>query len=112
MNHEILDDSMELAALVANGETGFSVLAGAELPEISGSLGGDVGEELHLDATGGDGANGDVEEHDRILWVRRPHVPLHSSQRHGKSFLSLTSSFLLLALSGLLWEKNYILSWA
>lgn len=47
------------------------------VPEIFGGFGGDIGEELHLDAAGGDVTDGDVEEDDRILWVRRPHVPLH-----------------------------------
>lgn len=75
LNHEILNNPMELAPLIPNGKTSFSVLPGAELPEVFSSFGGDVGEELHLDTTGGDGADGDVEEDDRILRVRRPQVP-------------------------------------
>lgn len=62
------------------------VLAGAELPEIFSRFGGDVGEKLHLNATGGDGADGDVEEDNRVFRVWRPLMPLHrripGSRRH------------------------------
>lgn len=46
-------------------------------PEVFGGFGGDVGEELHLDPASGDGADGNVEEDDGILGVRRPEMPLH-----------------------------------
>lgn len=49
------------------------------MPEVFGGFGGDVGEELHLDAAGGDGTDGDVEEDDWVLGVRGTHVPLHAS---------------------------------
>jgi hypothetical protein len=50
-------------------------------PEVLGGLGGDVSEEFHLDAAGGDGPYGHVEEHHRVLRVRRPLVPLHRGRR-------------------------------
>lgn len=50
-------------------------------PEVLGGLGGDVGEELHLDAAGRNGADGDVEENDGVLGVGWPLVPLHRHRR-------------------------------
>lgn len=49
------------------------------MPEIFGGFRGNIGEELHLDATSGDGTDGDVEEDDGVLRVRGTNVPLHSS---------------------------------
>lgn len=72
---------MELAALITLWQSIFSMLPSAELPEVLRGLGGDVGEELHLDAAGGDGPDGHVEEHHGVLRVRRPLVPLNRRRR-------------------------------
>lgn len=48
-------------------------------PEVFGGFGSDIGEELHLDAASGNVTDGYVEEDDWVLWVGRPHVPLHSA---------------------------------
>lgn len=51
LTHEVLDDPMESAALVALRTTEIVLtLAGAELPEVFGSFGHNVCEELHCDA--------------------------------------------------------------
>lgn len=49
------------------------------LPEILRGFRGNVREELHLDSSGGDSSDGDVEEDDWILRVWRPLMPLHHS---------------------------------
>ena len=108
LDHEILNDPVELAAFVTNRESSFSVLASAQLPakiiiiilgfrvlgrekrkkvpEVLGGLWSNIGEELHLNAPSWDCSDSDVEEDYRILWVRRPHVPLHTSARRRHSF--------------------------
>lgn len=48
-------------------------------PEIFGGFGGKVGEDFHLDTTGGNGADGDIEEDDGVFRVWGPLVPLHRS---------------------------------
>lgn len=48
-------------------------------PEVLSGFGGNVGEELHLDTTGGDATNRDVEEDDWVFRVRWSDVPLHVS---------------------------------
>mmetsp|Transcript_10871 Transcript_10871/g.22629 ORF Transcript_10871/g.22629 Transcript_10871/m.22629 type:complete len:367 (+) Transcript_10871:69-1169(+) len=58
LDHEVLDDSVELAALVS--EAG---LAGAELAEVLGGLGDVVAEEPHHHAPGGHAADFNVEVH-------------------------------------------------
>lgn len=51
LDHEILDHAVEPGALVAlRSALGVFRLAGAELAEVFGRLGGDVCEEFHLDA--------------------------------------------------------------
>ena len=52
LDHEVLDDAVELAALVAEGAAagGGAVLARAELAEVLGGAGDGVGAEEHLDA--------------------------------------------------------------
>jgi hypothetical protein len=47
LEHELGNDAMELAALIAE-----ALLAGAESAEILGGLGDDVVEELKVDAAG------------------------------------------------------------
>lgn len=42
------------------------------IPEVFGGFGSNVGEELHLDTTGGDVSDGYVEEDNRILRDLRP----------------------------------------
>lgn len=45
-------------------------------PKVLSGLGGDVSEELHLDAAGGNCADGDVEEDDGVLGVWRSLMPI------------------------------------
>lgn len=64
LEHELLDDAVEAAALVAERLAGFAdaLLAGAERAEVLAGLGELVGEELHDDSAGSGAADGDVEE--------------------------------------------------
>ena len=68
LDHEVLDDAVELGALVAEGLPGAAgaLLAGAESAEVLGSLGDDVSEELEDDAASRSAADGDVEVHTRV----------------------------------------------
>ena len=59
--HEVLDDTVEGGALVAE-----SLLASAEGAEVLGALGGDVGAEGHLDAAEGATVGGHIKEADRV----------------------------------------------
>ena len=58
LGHEVIDDSVEGASLVAK-----AFLASAELPEVLGSLGDDIVIELEDDAASLAATNVDVEEH-------------------------------------------------
>ena len=61
LRHEPSDDAVELRALVPLREAvAGAELARAELAEVLGGAGGDVGEELHRDPSGGEVPDRDV----------------------------------------------------
>lgn len=64
LDHELLDDAVELGALVGQrlARLALALLARAEGAEVVGRLGDDVIVELERDAPGGLVADGDVEE--------------------------------------------------
>lgn len=64
LDHELLDDAVELGALVVEGLSGLAqtLLAGAQGAEVLGRLGHDVVVQLHDDTAGLLGADLDVEE--------------------------------------------------
>lgn len=64
LDHELLDDAVELGALVVEGLAGLAqaLLAGAQGAEVLGRLGHDVVVQLHDDPAGLLGADLDVEE--------------------------------------------------
>lgn len=68
LDHEVLDDTVELGALVAEGlaRLAHALLAGAESAEVLSGLGDDVGEELKDDAASSNTADGDIEENTRV----------------------------------------------
>merc|ERR1719487_1495672 len=82
LNHEILDNPMESAVLVANWHLVKLELSGTELPEILGRLWDHVAKELHLDAADWMATNGNVEKDHWVvgmpLWAvfrrRRSHL--------------------------------------
>lgn len=47
------------------------------LPEVFGGFRSNIGEELHFDSAGGDVADRDVEEYNRVLGAGWPLVPVH-----------------------------------
>lgn len=55
-------------------------------PEVFGGFWGNVGEEFHLDSTGGNSTDGYIKENDWVFRVWWPLVPLYcrvpSSRRH------------------------------
>jgi len=62
--HEVLDHTVEGAALEVEGLAGLAdtLLACAKAPEVLGSVGDDVSTKSHLNATRGRPTNGNVEE--------------------------------------------------
>ena len=76
LDHEILDDAVELDVLVSLRKPALLVLTGAELSEVLARLGRDVGEQLHLDPPDVRASDGDVEKHHGIVRIGRPLVPL------------------------------------
>lgn len=72
LDHEILNDSMEGAALVARGYAILAILACAELAEIFRSFRRHIGEELELNTANILASNRDVEKDDWILWIIHP----------------------------------------
>ena len=71
LDHEILDHTVELAALVALRAAQVVLgLAGAELAEVLGGARDGVGVQLHFDAAEGLAAEGEVEEDDRVFGGR------------------------------------------
>lgn len=50
-------------------------------PEIFSTKRDDVGEELHLDPTSRQAANGDIEEDDRVLGIGWSQMPFQSHSR-------------------------------
>ena len=68
LDHEVLDDAVELGALVAlRAAHGVLGLTGAELAEVLGGARHGVGVQLHFDAAEGFAAESDVEEDDGVL---------------------------------------------
>jgi hypothetical protein len=72
LDHELLDDSVESAALVVKWLAGlaYTLLTSAESTEVLSSLGDDVAKELEDNAAGWLAANGDVEEDTGTLSLR------------------------------------------
>ncbi len=66
MDHEVFDDPMKAAALEANGESILPTFTRAELTEVLGCPGNDVGEQLHLQPAHVLATDRYVEEHNRI----------------------------------------------
>lgn len=67
LDHEVWDDTMELAALVVKWLAGLAdaLLASAKAAEVLGSLRDDIREELENDPASGLATDGDVEEDPR-----------------------------------------------
>ena len=99
LDHEVLDDSVELAGLISNRLSTFPVLARAKLPEVLTSAWANVSEELHLDPPSINAANLHVEEHDRIARVLRSRVPVLNRRRHSLSLSCAALFSLSLSLS-------------
>ena len=89
LNHELLDHTMELAALVTLRSAQVVLrLSGAVLSKVLGRPRHDVGKQLHLDAAERLTAESDVEKDDRI-WLCHFGVP-GSVLSAGSTLVSLT----------------------